>query len=177
MATTSISKDIQQVGKEGEELFKEYLNKNEIEFLEINQENDSSYSKKAQNEDAKRPDFIIPSNIFYSMFLQQNNKIPLKPVLVDVKHHKMQTHTAPNWGTFDYFSIDIAEINKAINTEKLYQMEFWFVFKDNQLKNHYNWYAIKASDIISQLNKPSNTNIFSNNPNIINIKITAMTKI
>ena len=66
------TKEIQKIGKEGEELFKKFLNKKEVPYLEIIQENDTSFSDKAKDERAKRPDFIIPSTSYYNLTFAPN---------------------------------------------------------------------------------------------------------
>jgi len=127
MNTNNFEKD----GKAGEEAFRDWLNKEKIGYLYIDQTID--FFSHTFKENLKRPDFLllVPSVGF---------------IAIDVKHHDIKTY-----GEVTGFTLNIAkELDKAVEFEEVSKTALWYAYKRKDVPSDSSWYLINPRTIIQQ---------------------------
>lgn len=110
-----------------ETFFKDYLNKHNIPFWYIQQDQES-YSKKIKEIHTKRPDFLIIIPNFTILFIDVKDKPPLK------KYEKI--------------CLDYLEILQYNNLQKCSNIQIWYVVS-NHFINYSEWFCIPATKIMN----------------------------
>ena len=134
MNTNNFEKD----GKAGEEAFRDWLNKEKIGYLYIDQTID--FFSHTFKENLKRPDFLllVPSVGF---------------IAIDVKHHDIKTY-----GEVTGFTLNIAkELDKAVEFEEVSKTALWYAYKRKDDPSDLSWYLINPRTIIQQGIKKEST--------------------
>lgn len=116
-----------EIGNAAESKFKVWLDKHNIPYLYIQQDEDT-FSKAFNSYPAgKRPDFMILIPNFGFIF-------------VDVKYRKINS----NYGTFP---IDIIETKKYSSLQRKFNLQIWFVFSNDEV-NYQTWFWIPVSKVL-----------------------------
>jgi hypothetical protein len=124
-----IEKEFKEKGKEAENKFKEWLDKHNITYLYIsqNQENYSQAFRKTFS--GKRPDFIVLIPNFGCIF-------------VDVKSRKLSSE-------FKTFPIDIDDVEKYSSVHSIFNLPIWFVISNEEC-GYMTWYWLSIAKILSK---------------------------
>lgn len=134
--------EIVQKGKDAEQDFLNWLDKNEFSYLYINQDSES-FPKLFTNQ-VKRPDFLL---LIDSIGL----------IAVDIKNYNIfkDTHLGLNYES---------ELKKTLAFERLFRLPVWYAYKNN---DEWLWIsALKAIEVGEvKINKETNKEFLSLNIN------------
>ncbi|MFY0689169.1 MAG: hypothetical protein JXQ90_18510 [Cyclobacteriaceae bacterium] len=118
-------RSIEQIGEDGEKLFKEWLDKSGLAYLYVKQDPDQ-YATLFGNQNVKRPDFLV---LLDSIGL----------IAVDVKNYQLSQDNCYTLNTEK-------EIIPALNFERLLRLPMWYAYCDEESES---WYWISALKAIS----------------------------
>jgi hypothetical protein len=129
--------EFKKLGEEAEIRFKEWLEKNKIPYLYIQQDSDTFSSVFKYEDYGKRPDFIVLLPNFGFIF-------------VDVKNKKLDLQ-------YRNFCIDAKETRKYSSFQRKFNLQIWYVLF-NEDYDYKTWFWIPISKVLeSRIKKYTST--------------------
>lgn len=134
-------------GNEAEQKFKEWLDKHDISYMYIHQDQDT-FSSAFKETKGKRPDFLVLIPHFGLIF-------------IDVKYKKINQE-------FKTFPFDSNEAKKYSSLQRKFNLHIWYVLSNEDFA-YKTWFWIPASKILEEglprfVSRKSLTDFFAVSP-------------